>query len=185
MGLRDDDPLAWLVACEEIRQLASRYAVLLDARDLDALVELFVPDVRVGGDLRGRRALRDRFAEQLRGLGRSILVTGNHVIDVVDTDHATGIVSCRGEIEPLDAPGTWVVQQIQYHDRYERRDGRWLFVRRHHLLWYGADLLQRPVDLPEAHWPAAHTGKGELPEWYPSWRAWAAPHPEQTAARPD
>jgi len=27
VSLRDDDPVAWLVAHEEIRQLASRYAV--------------------------------------------------------------------------------------------------------------------------------------------------------------
>ena len=36
------DPIGWLVAHEEIRQLASRYAVALDARDLDSLVSLFV-----------------------------------------------------------------------------------------------------------------------------------------------
>lgn len=173
------DPLAWLVACEEIRQLASRYAILLDARDLDALVELFVPDVRAGRDpsgqaLAGRSALRDSFAVQLGELGRSILSCGNHVIDVADADHATGIVSCRGEIEPLDADGTWVVQQIQYHDTYERRDGRWLFVGRRHLLWYGADMLTRPIGLAAANWPASHSGKGELPEWYPTWRLWQA-----------
>ncbi len=128
MALRDDDPIAWLIACEEIRQLASRYAVHLDARDLDALVQLFDPQIRGGRD-----ALRESFATQLRSLGRSILSTSNHVIDVLDADTATGIVSCRGEIEPLDAPGTWVVQQIQYHDKYVRRDGRWYFVGRRHL----------------------------------------------------
>ena len=86
------------------------------------------------------------------------------MIDVVDADHATGIVSCRGEIELGEQ---WVVQAIQYHDTYERRDGDWRFVRRRHLLFYGADLLQRPIGLPLAHWPASATGKGELPEIAP------------------
>ena len=163
-----NDRVAWLVANEEIRQLASRYAIALDARDIDTLVSLFVEDVRVGRDLVGREALRTSFTDQLRDLGVTILFVGNHVIDVVDDDHATGIVSCRGEIEIGDQ---WVVQAIQYHDTYERRDGTWLFVRRRHLLFYGADMLRRPIGLPPANWPASAIGKGELPESLPTWQA--------------
>jgi hypothetical protein len=161
------DPIAWLVAHEQIRQLASRYAIALDARDIDTLVSLFVDDVRVGRGAIGHDALRANFTDQLRDLGVTILLVGNHVIDVVDDDHATGIVSCRGEIEKGDE---WVVQAIQYHDTYERRDGDWLFVRRRHLLFYGADMLQRPIGLPPANWPASATGKGELPEDLPTWQ---------------
>jgi SnoaL-like domain len=164
----DADPIAWLVAHEQIRQLASRYAVALDARDLDTLVSLFVEDVQVGRDQIGRDALRANFTEQLRDLGVTILLVGNHVISVVDDDHATGVVSCRGEIEMDDK---WVVQAIQYHDNYERRDGTWLFARRRHLLFYGADMLDRPIGLPLAHWPASAIGKGELPEVLSTWQA--------------
>jgi hypothetical protein len=160
--------LAWLVAHEQIRQLASRYAIALDARDLDTLVGLFVPDVRVGRSQVGRDALKTNFVEQLRHLGVTILHVANHVIDLVDDDHATGIVSCRGEIEMGEQ---WVVQSIQYHDDYERRDGVWLFVRRRHRLFYGADMLQRPIGLSPAEWPLNATGKGELPEAFPTWRA--------------
>jgi hypothetical protein len=161
------DPVAWLVAHEQIRQLASRYALALDARDLDTLVRLFVPDVRVGPSEVGRDALKANFVEQLRELGVTILHVANHVIDVADDDHATGIVSCRGEIEMGEQ---WVVQSIQYHDIYERRDGVWLFVRRRHRLFYGADMLQRPIGLPAAEWPLSATGKGELPEAFPTWQ---------------
>jgi ketosteroid isomerase-like protein len=167
MSLCDTDPTAWLMAHEQIRQLASRYAVALDARDLDTLVGLFVDDVQVGRTATGPEALRSSFTQQLRGLGVTILLVGNHVIDVLDADHATGIVSCRGEIEMGEQ---WVVQAIQYHDTYERRGGTWRFVRRRHLLFYGADLLERPIGLPLAHWPASPTGKGELPEILPTWQ---------------
>ena len=168
MSEQNADPIAWLVAHEQIRQLASRYAVAMDARDIDALVSLFVEDVRVGRQQVGRDALRANFTEQLRDLGVTILLVGNHVISLVDEDHATGIVSCRGEIEMGDR---WVVQSIQYHDTYERRGGTWLFVRRRHRLFYGADMLDRPIGLPPAHWPASAIGKGDLPETLPTWQA--------------
>ena len=149
--------------------MASRYAVALNHRNLDALVELFVADVRVGSDDVGRESLKQNMAAQLRDGHRTILQVSNHVIDVVDADHATGIVGTRAEIERGDE---WVIQVIEYHDTYERRDGRWLFVRRRHHLWYGADMLTRPNVLPEANWPKSQTGKGTLPEIMPSWQAW-------------
>jgi len=149
--------------------LASRYAVALNHRNLDALVELFVADVRVGRDDVGRDSLKQNMAAQLRDGHRTILQVSNHVIDVVDADHASGIVGTRAEIERGDE---WVIQVIEYHDTYERRDGRWLFVRRRHHLWYGADMLTRPNVLPEANWPKSQIGKGSLPEMMPSWQAW-------------
>lgn len=160
-----------LEAVEEIRQLAYRYALAIDSRDLDTLVALFVEDV-TSTHGRGRSRLRRSFEEMLRGIGVSILNVGNHIVDLQDADHATGVVYCRGEIEVGEQ---WVVQAIQYRDRYERRDGRWLFVGRRHLLWYGADVLQRPLGLPPADWPSSHTGKGELPESWPTWRRFWEP----------
>jgi hypothetical protein len=161
----------------EIQQLAQRYAVCVDARDLDRLVELFVPDVRVGREGSGREALRADFDRQLRATGVSFLQVGNHVVDFEDEGHATGVVYCRGEIQEGGREGTrWIVQLIQYHDRYERRDGRWLFVRRKHLLVYGAELGQSPLGLPPADWPRSQTGWGTVPASLPSWqRFWKGP----------
>ena len=155
-----------LLAYEQIRQLASRYALAVDSRDLDALVELFVDDVQVGGDRFGRDALREDFARQLREVGITILFVGNHVIDLDDDEHAHGVVYCKGEIQDGER---WITQAIQYRDRYQRRDGRWYFVRRKHLLWYGSELGQSPLGLPAANWPEHNTGKGTLPE---SWKSW-------------
>ena len=161
------EELERLAAYEAIRQLASHYAVLMDSRDLDALVELFVEDVRVGRDVRGRAALRESFDGTLRGIGVSILNIGTHAITLVDDDHATGVVYCKGEIQDGNR---WIHQAIVYTDTYERRDGQWLFVRRIHELFYGAEAPVNPMALPPADWPAHHDGRGTLPERWESWR---------------
>jgi uncharacterized protein (TIGR02246 family) len=160
------DPVERLLAHEDIRQLAARYALSLDSRDLDTLVGLFVDDVRVGRDRRGREALREMFETSLRSIGVSILQVTTHVIDVVDDDHATGHVYCSAEIEDGER---WIHQAIVYADTYERRGGRWLFVRRRHELFYGAQAASNPLRQPPANWPEHHDGRGTLPE---RWEAW-------------
>lgn len=167
--LHDRDPHAWLLACEEIRQLASRYAVALGHGDLDTVVGLFVDDVQVGRDEHGRSAhghaaLRRSFEELLAPLRRQVLHVTNHVIDVADAEHASGVVGTRAELE-ID--GSWVVQLIEYHDTYRRTGEGWRFVRRRHRLWYGAPLGESPLGLAPARWPASAVGTGDL---------WDGPH---------
>jgi len=159
------DDLQRLIAHDQIRLLAARYAVAVDSRDLDALVELFVPDVRVGRQV-GRDALRRDFAVSLAAVGVTILNVGTHAISVLDDDHATGDVYCTGEVQ---VDGGWVRQAILYRDTYERRDGTWLFVRRVHELWYGARIEPDPLAQPPAAWPASATGRGTVPESWPTW----------------
>ena len=163
--------LEQLVAHEEIRQLAAHYAVYVDRRDFDELVELFVDDVRVGRDTYGREALKESFASQLRAVPVSILNVGTHAIDLVDDDHATGVVYCKGEIQDGDR---WIHQAIVYSDTYERRAGHWYFVRRVHELFYGAEVGLNPLTLPPANWPEHHDGMGTLPEKWDTWQAFNA-----------
>jgi hypothetical protein len=148
-------------------RMALPRAIATDSRELDALVELF-DDVQVGRDRSRRVALREAFDALLRGIGISILNVGTHVIDVVDADHATGAVYCKGEIQDGDR---WIHQAILYGDTYERRDGRWYFVRRRHDLWYGAEVRANPLGLPPAAWPAHHDGMGTVPAAFPTWNA--------------
>jgi len=163
--------LARLEASEAIRQLVARYAVAIDRRDLDALVALFVPDVRVGRQATGRPALRDSFDASLRAIGVSVLHVGTHVIDLLDGDHATGTVYCKGEIQDGDR---WIHQAIVYDDEYRRVDGTWCFVRRRHRLFYGAEVGVNPLGLPPADWPAHHDGRGTLPGEWDTWgRFWS------------
>ena len=161
------DAVRVAVARDEIRQLVARYAVAVDSRDLDALIGLFVEDVRVGREGQGRDALRRSFETSLRGIGVSILHVGTHVIDVLDDDHATGLVYCNGEVEDGNR---WVHQAIVYRDAYARREGHWYFVRRVHELFYGVEVSRNPRDQPPADWPLHHDGRGTMPESWESWR---------------
>jgi len=148
-----------LLAFEEIRQLASHYAVAVDSRDLDALVELFVDDVRVGRDAFGREALRASFSDSLGAIGISMLNVGTHAIDIVDSNHATGQVYCHGQIQDGDR---WIHQFILYR------------VRRIHELWYGEQASTSPLSMAPAEWPKNHDGLGTVPASWPSWTAfWA------------
>ena len=125
----------------------------------------------------GRAALRADFERQLRATGVSFLQVGNHVVDFESEDVATGVVYCRGEIQEGGRESSrWIVQLIQYHDRYELRAGRWLFVRRKHLLVYGAELGQNPLGLAPAEWPRSQTGWGTVPEGLASWQRFWKTH---------
>jgi len=169
MGPADGPDLAWLIAHEEIRQLAAHYAVAVDARDLDRLVALFVPDVQVGRSTTGRDALRRDFEVSLGAVGVTILTVGTHAIDVVDDDRATGVVYCHGEIEVGD---DWVHQAILYRDTYRRvPEEGWRFVRRVHELWDGAVVTPHPLHQPPADWPANAVGRGTVPQSWPTWGA--------------
>lgn len=159
-----------LEAHEEIRQLASRYAAALDRRDVAAMVELFVEDVNVGNGTTGRTALAAWFDEILRPYRTTFHLIGNHVIDVVDDDHATGIVYCRPEHE---VGNEWIVMPMQYWDRYEREvDGHWRFRSRRPVVFYAADVLQHPLRVDNRfHFPGnPMIHRAELPEKWESWR---------------
>jgi ketosteroid isomerase-like protein len=155
-----------VIARDEIRQLAFRYALATDARDLDALVELFVEDVQVGGDRVGRDALRASFKEQLRAVGVTILFVGNHLIDFEGEENALGHVYCKAEIQDGER---WIKQAILYRDRYRCCQGQWYFVRRLHRLWYGVEASTSPLAQAPARWPENHAGRGTLPEEWESW----------------
>jgi ketosteroid isomerase-like protein len=158
---------------EEIRQLAYRYAEAVDSRDLPALVELFVDDVRVGRDRYGRDALAEWFDGVLRTFGVSIHFVGNHRITLEDQTHASGVVYCRAEHEVGDA---WVVMMIQYWDTYERRDGAWLFRRRREKVWYGTDHRHTPAGELKDRWPGRAPAEAALPGAWPSWNQfWRRP----------
>jgi 3-phenylpropionate/cinnamic acid dioxygenase small subunit len=150
-----------------IQQLAVRYAMAVDERDIDAWLELFIPDVRVGRERVGREALREFIAPQVRLFYRSIHQIVGHRIDLLSAERATGAVYCRAEHEVGDR---WIVIAIRYDDEYQKIDGNWYFARRNDKHWYEADLVERPQDVAFSGWPGAPS-RPRLPEASGSWTA--------------
>jgi hypothetical protein len=160
--------IARLEALDEIRQLAAKYAVALDMRDLDALVNLFIEDVGVPGKQQGRAALRSWYDTALRRdlLGSAHGVLG-HVIDIHDADNATGLVYSRNDLE---TESVWVIEMLAYLDSYQRREGRWYFAKRTPLFWYESDITDPPVGDHKMRWPGTPRHDGGFHAAFPSWK---------------
>ncbi len=168
----------------ELSQLPSRHAMALDARDLDALVALFIDDVEAGSLGRGRDALKRWYDGVLRRFYRSIHLVCGHQFDMVGADHATGSVYCRAEHE--DGAG-WYVIAMRYDDVYQRRDGRWYFVRRREHPWYSVDVTERPG--PDfIRWPTDVDLRAAMPHrmesWHRFWEEGDPALPARLSARP-
>lgn len=167
-----------------IQQLAPRYALAVDSRDLDALVALFVADVPCGRWGTGREALKAYYDAALRNFYRCQHQIVGHVIelDPHDPDHATGSVYCRAEHEDGDR---WVAMAICYFDEYQRHGGQWHFAVRREQHWYSSDVLDRPGQPMLQHWAryAGERFQPRLPQAFPHWQDfWSRSSDEQIAA---
>ena len=140
-----------LESLDAIRQLAGKYALALDMRDMDAMANCFAPDVRVGRDKSGRAHLKawldETMRKQFHGTSHHL---GQHIIEFSDPDHATGVVYSKNEHE---TGPEWVIMQMLYWDDYERIDGRWCFRRRLPCYWYATDLNKPPIGGLKMRWP--------------------------------
>jgi hypothetical protein len=151
-----------------IQQLAIRYAMAVDARDLDAWVGCFRPDVDMGRYGTGRDALRRYIEPMVRRFYRSVHLICGHRIELAGPDRATGAVYCRAEHEAGDE---WIVMAICYFDEYARVDGEWFFSRRRERHWYAADVTRSPQSVRFTGWTgsAAPALPGEFTSWAPFW----------------
>ncbi|MEM9704738.1 MAG: nuclear transport factor 2 family protein [Pseudomonadota bacterium] len=160
--------IARLEALDEIRQLAAKYSLSLDMRDLDAHVNLFAPDIRVSREKVGRahlkRWLDDTLRLQFTGTSHHI---GNHVIEFSSVSTAHGVVYSKNEHE---TGGEWVIMQMVYWDDYEKIDGRWLFRRRLPCYWYATDLNKPPVGDKKMRWPGREPYEGAYHDLFPSYK---------------
>jgi hypothetical protein len=166
-----DDPAGRLDKVEsrlDIQELAARYALAVDSRDVDAWLALFAPDVDCGRFGKGRDALRQFIEPSLRSFYRSVHLVCGHVIDFESRDRARGTVYCRAEHED---GGQWVVVPLIYFDTYVRQDGRWYFAKRGDRSWYSADVLDRPGAGGFQQWQPMAGRPPALPSAFPSWSA--------------
>lgn len=83
-----------LVARDAIKDLAVRYALAVDGKDLDTLASLFVPDVDNGRFGRGPDGVRRFYDQSLRQFHCSIHLVANHVIELQEPSRAHGVVYC-------------------------------------------------------------------------------------------
>ena len=157
-----------LESLDAIRQLVARYSLSLDMRDLDAHVNLFVDDIRVGKERSGRAELRgwldDTLRNQFTGTSHHI---GGHIIEFESPDRACGVVYSKNEHE---TGAEWVLMQMMYWDHYERRAGSWFFRRRLPLYWYASDINSPPVGDRKMRWPGREPYAGGWHALWPSWR---------------
>ena len=161
-------PSSGCVAHEAIRQLAARYAVAVDARDLDTLVGLFVADVRVGARRHpvGTRC-RASFDVSLRAIGVSILTRGHprHRPRRPRRRHRDRVLQ-GGDPgrRPLDPPG--------HRLRGPRTAGTTApgtSSGGSTASSTGPKSGSTPSGCGPADWPAHHDGRGTLPEAWASW----------------
>lgn len=167
--MADSKRLEWAADVIEIQQLAYSYAIAADSKDPERMAENFVDPAVLGNRTMGRAELTERFASSFKSSPICILNVGNHLVefDPDDPDRATGTVYCRCEAE---WNGSWLIQQIVYLDEYARQNGKWLFSKRHHLLFYGAPLGTSPLDMPPADKAELTDGRGSMPGRWPSYR---------------
>lgn len=152
-----DDRLEKLWAESEIRKLALRYALAVDTRDWALMNSLWVETVeRVTSPTMLDIHVARSFPKAFTGVGSSQMFVANHLIDVERPDRATGTVYCHCTLD-------WDVyfeQRLVYKDTYERHNGKWLFLQRDHLLWWGREWKDNPMRLSPANWPNSQIGAG-------------------------
>ena len=145
-----------------------RYAMAVDARDIDAWVNCFRPDVNMGRHGIGRDVLRRYIDPRCAG---SIARCTRSAGTASSSSRRTGPparADCRAEHEVGDQ---WIVMAICYFDEYARVDGEWFFSRRRERHWYAADVIQTPQSAGFAGWDGS--SEPALPGEFGSWaRFW-------------
>jgi ketosteroid isomerase-like protein len=173
------DDLARLVAKDAIRDLATRYALAVDGKDLNALAGLFAPDVDNGRYGQGPDGVRRFFDQSLRKFHCSMHVVANHVIDIDDADHATGVVYCQA-YHHVPEPDHWFDEFLAYWDTYERIDGSWCFRRRRVRSWYREGHGHPELGDRRIEATATSSGPkrgGRMPEVFPTFEPFWASEP--------
>ena len=152
------DRLEMLWAENEIRKLPLKYAFAVDTRDWALMESLWVDTAEpVPGQtmLDIHRALQ--FPKAFETVGSSQMFGSNHLIEVESSTRAKGSVYCHCT---LDWDDMFFEQRLIYVDTYECTDGKWLFLHRDHLLWWGREWPESPVRQSPANWPQSQIGSG-------------------------
>jgi ketosteroid isomerase-like protein len=164
----------------EIGELITRYALVMDNRDMTAMPALFTEDVVIRSqdgvmNIVGRDAAVELFRGRFKVLGPSNHVSHDRIIsfDETNPDLATGLVLSHAE---MNRKGVAMLAAIRYHDSYQRHAKVWRFRERVLTFMYyvptseyldalGAGLAtrNRAYDMPQP---------GDWPETLSTWQAY-------------
>ena len=169
------DAIEELLARDQIRQLAERYALSVDGKDVEALVAQFTDDADFGQFGSGAEGVRNRYDFDLRKYHCTIHFVGNHVIDFDDDDHAHGIVYCRA-YHHVPEPDHWFDIAVAYWDTYVRGDdGIWRFKERLSKPWY-RHVWGHPEQPDARHHVGGREPGSAMPDAFPAWaQFWEQP----------
>ena len=146
-----DSSIEELLSRTKIAELTSRYCFGVDRRDSEAFLSIWHPDAEyVIGPKRGRfvgiaeiERSQSLFAERY---GSTHHWPTSHVIDFVDSDHATGLSDAFAICVTLE--GEPVLVAASYDDQYERRS-EWRFLRRAVTRWFVSEPLSLTLHHPQ------------------------------------
>ncbi|MEI9851330.1 MAG: nuclear transport factor 2 family protein [Sphingomonas sp.] len=133
MTLSIEDRIRRLEDIEEVRQLVTDYAALLDARDMEAYADLFARDGAWIGPVVGAAHGREAILALMRANLDPAPPGANHLVSniVVAIDGDAGTARSRWTYVVPDAQGgPSLAISGRYDDRVVREDGRWRFAAR-------------------------------------------------------
>jgi hypothetical protein len=171
---------------DEIRQLADRYGVAVDSKDLESLSALFDEESSFGSWGKGPEACRVFYDNTLRSFYASMHMVGNHVIDFDDDDHARGVVYTRAHHHYIE-PDHWADLAMVYFDTYVRRGGTWRFLARLPKSFYRQTFghpergTERSLTTGDGAGPVRGT---QLPEFFPAFNAFWEHEPPPKPPQP-
>jgi hypothetical protein len=143
---------------EDLHDLVLRYCRAVDDKDWAALGELFANYAELGEAV-GREAVVVALQSGREGYGRTVHTSHGQLLDFVDSDNATGMVTSHVE---LDVDGKTVMCFIRYYDRYVREAARWHFARRDLKFLYALPWAEMSVALTD-HLPIRWPGTAPAP----------------------
>jgi uncharacterized protein (TIGR02246 family) len=126
-----------------IRSLLASYALLLDADDIEACLDLFTEDgefLVYGKTLAGRERIKKMFTRAPRGMH----LTGAALIDVGDQ-----IATVRSQVLFVEA-ATHEVRPALYDDALVNVEGQWRFRSRRCQFLTGSGLSDSPAERVQA-----------------------------------
>ncbi|MEN3951095.1 nuclear transport factor 2 family protein [Iodidimonas sp. SYSU 1G8] len=126
-----------LLEVEAVRKLMVKFTQLMDANELDRMIELFLPDARCEfghyGVWEGREAIHDGFRARAEGNGwvpmKVLRANTNHWVELTGPDSAVGrryLLNGASFKDPTDSPINYLGL---YDEDYRKVDGEWKIQR--------------------------------------------------------